>query len=659
MARMVTDGGGLGYPNPKHSPLSPRFTPGQPTIDPTDGAIHLSIITSRAPPGSVAAMKTFLAPPKDTQVITHSAGTPCPARYVLALASESDRELIYRHRHEVYGRELGQHQLNANARLCDPLDDYNHYLLVRTDSNDIAGFISITPPGNSFSIDKYFPRESLPFTVDHHVFEVRLLTVLKPHRGSEIATLLMYAALRWVEAHGGREIVAIGRREVIDLYLKAGLERIGPSAQSGAVTYDLLHASLGRLRSRLHVFNGLLTRLQEKIEWTLSFPFRQPAACFHGGAFFSAIGESFQALETHNAVINADVLDAWFPTAPAALAALQEHLPWLLRTSPPTACTGLIATIARARGVLPANILPGAGSSDLIFRALRHWLTPRSHALILDPTYGEYAHVLEQVIGCTVDRLTLHRREGFQVDLGRLEAALRDSYDLVVLVNPNSPTGRHIPREHLEPILRRAHSATRIWVDETYVDYVSPSRNPAPGPGQSLEPFAARSENVIVCKSLSKVYALSGARAAYLCAGPHQLEELRAVTPPWVVSLPAQLAAVRALEDPDYFAARYAETAVLREQLSSALQDLGLDVLPGIANFLLCFLPENGPTAAEVVRRCQAHNVFLRDAGVMGSQLGTHAVRIAVKDLPANQRIVSVLGEVLKASQDTLRAATL
>ena len=50
------------------------------------------------------------------------------------------------------------------------------------------------------------------------------------------------------------------------------------------------------------------------------------------------------------------------------------------------------------------------------------------------------------------------------------------------------------------------------------------------------------SEKVIVCKSLSKVYALSGLRAAYLCAPPHQLEELRALTPPWSVSLPAQIA---------------------------------------------------------------------------------------------------------------------
>jgi histidinol-phosphate/aromatic aminotransferase/cobyric acid decarboxylase-like protein len=317
------------------------------------------------------------------------------------------------------------------------------------------------------------------------------------------------------------------------------------------------------------------------------------------------------------------------------LAALREYLPWLLRTSPPTDCAGLIETIAQARGVAPENILPGAGSSDLIFRALRHWLTPASHVLILDPTYGEYAHVLERVIGCTVDRLALSRRNQYKVDLDRLEAAFADAYDLVVLVNPNSPTGRHVPR--LESVLHRAPASTRVWVDETYVEYA--------GAGQSLERFAAASENVIVCKSMSKVYALSGARVAYLCAGPHQLEELRAITPPWVVSLPAQVAAVRAMQDPEYYAARYVETAALRDQLAEQLESLGLEPIPGIANFILCHLPLEGPDAATVVKRCRARNLFLRDAGAMGSQLGSHALRIAVKNRDTNEEMARVLAE--------------
>src|ERR1041385_912788 len=364
----------------------------------------------------------------------------------------------------------------------------------------------------------------LPFSCNDWLYEIRLLTVLRPYRGRDLATLLMYAAFRWVEAHGGRRVVAIGRREVVEMYLRSGLESLGSSVRCGAVTYDLLSATVTSLRERINTFGGLLERLENKTVWQLNFPFYKPAACFHGGAFFDAIGPKFDALERNETIINADVLDAWFPPSPGVLDALRQFLPWLLRTSPPTGCQGLIDTIAQARGVESKNILPGAGSSDLIFRALRTWLTPNSHALILDPTYGEYAHVLEKVIGCTTDRLELSYANDYAVNLERLGAAAGDNYDLIILVNPNSPTGRHISRPDLETFLSRVPWRTRVWVDETYIEYA--------GQNESVEQFAARSENIVVCKSMSKVYALSGARVAYLCAGAHQLEQLRALTPP-------------------------------------------------------------------------------------------------------------------------------
>jgi histidinol-phosphate/aromatic aminotransferase/cobyric acid decarboxylase-like protein len=311
---------------------------------------------------------------------------------------------------------------------------------------------------------------------------------------------------------------------------------------------------------------------------------------------------------------------------------LREHLEWLVKTSPPTECAGLVTAIARARGVNPINILPGAGSSDLIFRALPHWLSRSSHALILDPTYGEYAHVLEKVIGTTVDRLVLSREQHYDIDLERLQNALHDGYDLVVLVNPNSPTGRYVPRAVLERILRGVPRKTRVWVDETYVDYADPE--------ESLETFAVQTENVIVCKSMSKVYALSGARVAYLCAGAHQLEALRAITPPWAASLPAQVAASLALKDPVYYASRFAQTKLLREGLSEQLRDLGWEVFPGVANFLLAHLPENGLLTDHLIKECQRKGLFLRNAALMGSQMGSRAIRVAVKDAATNARML-------------------
>jgi histidinol-phosphate/aromatic aminotransferase/cobyric acid decarboxylase-like protein len=164
---------------------------------------------------------------------------------------------------------------------------------------------------------------------------------------------------------------------------------------------------------------------------------------------------------------------------------------------------------------------------------------------------------------------------------------------------------------------------------------------------QSLERIAAQSENVIVCKSMSKAYALSGARVAYLCAGAHHLEELRAFTPPWAVSLLAQVAAVRALEATDYYAARWRETAALRVDLAQQLESIGMEVIPGTANFLLCHLPEDGPTAAEVVARCREQGLFLRDAARMGRRLGDHALRLAVKDEDTNRRMMQIIRSVI------------
>jgi histidinol-phosphate/aromatic aminotransferase/cobyric acid decarboxylase-like protein len=369
------------------------------------------------------------------------------------------------------------------------------------------------------------------------------------------------------------------------------------------------------------------------------------AECFHGGAFFSAIGERFDTLDRRNAVVNADVLDAWFPPAPGVLQSLVDHLEWLARTSPPTNCGGLRQAIAEARGLPADSVLAGAGSSDLIFLALREWLTRSSRALIFDPCYGEYAHVLENVIGCQVDRFQLHRADGWAPDLEALGARLEEGhYDAFILVNPNNPTGHHLPRTTVERLLERVPDSTRVWIDEAYLEYVAP--------GDSLEPVAATRKNVFVCKSMSKVYALSGMRAAYLTGTPGSIAPLRRLTPPWAVSLPAQVAAVRALADTPYYMKRWRETAALRARLRGMLERIpGVEEVTGNANFLLVHLDPRGAPAAEVIAKCAAEHVFLRNLAPMGTRLGTHLLRTAVKNTSRNSAIASAIARALGQRQ--------
>jgi histidinol-phosphate/aromatic aminotransferase/cobyric acid decarboxylase-like protein len=566
-------------------------------------------------------------------------------RLTVRFATDLDRSDLYRLRHLVYAQELHQHACNAQRQLTDSLDTFNVYL-VATCNSSIIGFVSITPPGHEYSIDKYLDRDELPFTVDDTLHEIRLLTLHPAYRqtatGSRVLAMLMYGALRFVETHGGQRVVAIGRQQVVNLYKRVGMRPLGRTITSGEVIYELLAATTAELRQHAQDHRETIDALSGRIDWKIDFPLHPPAGCFHGGAFFDAIGDEFDRLGKRHEIVNADVLDAWFPPAPAVIEAVQDTLPWLMSTSPPTNASGMTRIIAKHRGIPFESVLVGAGSSDLIYLAFHSWLSRDSRVLMLDPTYGEYGHVCENVIKCHTDRFALDRSSDFQVDLEKLASVVRAGrYDMLIVVNPNNPAGAHIPRAQLEEFLGRLPENTRVWIDEAYIDYL--------GADQSLEKFAVRSPNVIVCKSMSKVYALSGIRAAYLCSMPGALAELRGHAAPWSVSLPAQLAAVRALEATQYYHQRYAETHLLRQKLVELVRDIDNDIhiYPGVANWILCRLPENGPDAAHVIERCRQKGVFLRGATGTGRVLDRFDIRLAVKDGKTQEKMVSALAQSL------------
>jgi len=134
---------------------------------------------------------------------------------------------------------------------------------------------------------------------------------------------------------------------------------------------------------------------------------------------------------------------------------------------------------------------------------------------------------------------------------------------------------------------------------------------------------------------------------ACLCAGVHQLEVLRAITPPWVVILPAPVAAMRALFDPAYYGARHAETHTRRARIATSLREPSWKVLPGVANFLPCQLPPPGPTVATQVARGREHGLFLRDAAPMRARLGPPALRIAV-NAATNRQMLQIIREACR-----------
>ncbi|MFE5007955.1 aminotransferase class I/II-fold pyridoxal phosphate-dependent enzyme [Streptomyces sp. NPDC056696] len=568
----------------------------------------------------------------------------CPLS--LRPATADDLSWIHELRHRVYAEELGQHAANAEGRLVDGLDGDNVYL-VAARGPVCAGFVSVTPPWvGRYGLDKYLTRAELPLLDEADVFEVRLLTVEPDERAGAAAALLMYAALRWTASRGGRRVVAMGRADLVGMYRAAGLRPVGRTVRSGAVEFEVLTGEVAELTRRTTGRHAAtLARLAAGVDWRLDMSFApRPDGCEHGGASFTAIGTDFRNLDRRREVVAADVLDAWFAPAPGARAALAQDAGWVARTSPPTSAEGLLAEIAAAR-VLPAETLAvGAGSSDLIFRAFGRWLTPASRVLLMDPGYGEYAHVTERVIGCRVDRFRLRREEGWRIDPQRLSAVVAaQEYDLVVVVNPNNPTGRHAPAAELRTVIATAPARTRWWIDEAYLGYVDPA--------ESLASFAATDPRAVVCTSMSKTYALSGVRAAYLVAEPETAADLRRWTPPWAVGLPAQLAAVAALRDPAYYADRLRHTQDLRRQLASDLASVDASVVveESVANFLSLTLPAAGPSAAALVAECRRHDVYLRVLSPLSAAYEGRTVRVAVRDTAQNTRIVAVYRSALAA----------
>lgn len=362
---------------------------------------------------------------------------------------------------------------------------------------------------------------------------------------------------------------------------------------------------------------------------------------YHGGKFFEAIGEDFSTLEKWEHVINADVLDAWFDPSPKILEKIKTHLSFIVRTSPPNYSEGLIETISEFRGVPKENILTGGGSSDLIFTFFPNTVGKDDKVLILDPMYGEYQHILENVIGANVIRFFLKKEDDFKINTDLLIEAINNNMPkMVVLVNPNSPTGQYLPKGEILKILKSISREILFVIDETYMEYIDKN--------YSLEKDVLSFENLVIIKSMSKVYALSGVRVAYLVANQKITDEISSFLPPWSVNLVGQIAGVEALKDGKYYEEKYQETHQLRKEMIDELLKINsIKIYSSFANFFLIELLDDKMESEEIVERLREQNIYIRNTDSMSSQFGNRFLRVAVKSKESNQKIVTELIKVL------------
>ena len=536
-------------------------------------------------------------------------------------------------RYEVFAEELQQYSKNDDKMLDDP----GEHFLTLTNSDKLIGYVSINSPNyGKYRMENYFGKQVLDDIIQKAtdkavIYEVRGLTINDEFRNQGFAKLLMLSALKIAHRNGATNILAMGHTEVLPMYRAIGMHVFEEyNVAAGEVVFYPMIVSLDQL---------MLLVGKEINDLEIDDLNQNHDACYHGGASWDASGLDFNR---RRELVVADVLDSPFPPCPEVIESISDNLISSCHESPPTQCEPLINKISQVRAIEKANILVSSGSSSLMFSLLPNLLNKDSRVLILSPMYGEYLHILTHVIGCHITHFPLHPEDGFIINSADFVEVSRQ-HDAVIMVNPNSPTGVYTPdlAAMVTRILDNAENISNckmIWVDETYIEYVNDA--------SSLESLTSQHEELIICKSMSKCYALSGLRVAY--AVTIKAGYLRKFIPPWSVSLPAQLGAIAALSNQEYYAEQYSIVHENRVELNKQLIHLGFETYPSVANYILTRLPESiGLSSNQFIILCRQQDVFIRDAEDMGVTLDSRYVRFAVKSRIENQRIIDCMTNLL------------
>jgi threonine-phosphate decarboxylase len=303
-----------------------------------------------------------------------------------------------------------------------------------------------------------------------------------------------------------------------------------------------------------------------------------------------------------------------------------------IRSYPDPLCLKLREALARKHRTDVSQIICGNGAAELLYTYARA-LRPKK-ALLPAPAFAEYELALAGT-GCSFTYYPLRAEKDFAVEKDFTDC-LQSGIDLVVLCNPNNPTGRLTDPALLEEIVEICRSRNiRLLVDECFLDFCSEK-------DRSLVPFLADNPNLFLLKAFTKLYAMAGLRLGYaLCSDTAFLEQMRLQVQPWNVSLPAQEAGLAALGEDDYVkrTVRYLEKE--RPWMKRELEQAGLKVSDGRADYLFFQGPANlAPALLE-------KGILIRDcANYRG--LGEGCYRAAVRLHEENLRLTESLREHLR-----------
>lgn len=338
-------------------------------------------------------------------------------------------------------------------------------------------------------------------------------------------------------------------------------------------------------------------------------------------------------------IISADVNNAFYSPSPAVTAAIQSHLT-AINHLPDPSCHQLKDKLARFHHIDRTRIEIGNGSSDLLQTIITGFVSEGDGVVIFSPTYSEYERCAQSV-GADIREVVLEEKDFFAPSVDAILGQIDESTRMVIICNPNNPTGQVLKKSDLLSLLRIVHPHVWVLVDEAYIDF---------SPSDSLIADTSEWMNLIVVRTFSKAYALAGLRIGYAVLGKSAAQTFSSIVrPPWPVSLLSLKAAEAALDEREYVDKML---AITRDSTKSLVKDLnrikGLKVLPSKTNFSLVNVEATGIRATDLVHLLEEQRILVRDCSSFGEVFKNRFIRITAQSDVDNRRIVNALKVLIR-----------
>lgn len=317
-----------------------------------------------------------------------------------------------------------------------------------------------------------------------------------------------------------------------------------------------------------------------------------------------------------------------FGTSEKVKEAIKDYVDGGVNIYPDGNATTLRETLAAFTGRDFNEIIASSGADEMIELIARAYLNPGDEVVTSQWTFSRYTDA-STIMGA---KLHLVPTKEYAIDLGGLLEKINERTRLVWVCNPNNPTGSMIAEKDLLAFFDRIPKDTLIVYDEAYREYVTDPAYP-----QNSQNFIDTYPNVIVMRTLSKIYGLAGLRCGFCIAQPDIIENINRVRPPFNVNVLAQTAGVVALEDQDFVAKVKANNTEQMAWIYEQLHAMNLKTYPSQANFILF---ETDKSSSEVFNEMQKRGVIVRP---MPGKL----IRVSIGLPEENQAFIEQLKSVL------------